>query len=104
MEGTRQGFGAAGVDPSRDASDADGLLKEGGFLVLRFGEGDGDFGSADGDGDAGEAGAGAVVEEGCNARGKSLGAGDGFGEVALKNGFRIAERGEVGAGIPAKKK
>ena len=98
--GAGQGLGAGGMDAGGDAGDADGFLEEGGFFVLGFGEGDGDFGAADGDGNAGEAGAGSIVEEGGDAGGKGMGAGDGLEEVALEDGVGIADGGEVGAGVP----
>jgi len=99
-----QGFGAAGVDAGGDAGDADSLLEEGGFFVLGFSESDGDLGAADRDGDAGKTGSRAVVEEGGDDGGKGLGTGDGLEEVAIKDLAGIADRGEIGAGIPAEKK
>lgn len=97
-----QSFGAGRMDAGSDAGDADGFLEEGGLLVLGLSESDGDFGTADRDGDAGEASSRAVVEEGGDARGKGLGAGNGLDEMALENSLGIADSGEIGARIPAK--
>ncbi len=80
------------MDSGGNAGDADGFLKEGGFLVLGLGKGDCDFGAADGDRDAGEASSGAVVEEGGNPGGESLGDGNGFDEVASGGSLRARGR------------
>jgi len=66
-----EGFGATGVDLGGDVGDADGFLKEGGFLALGLGEGDGYVWAADRDGDAREAGSGAEVEERGDAGGRA---------------------------------
>ena len=88
-----EGFGAGGVDFGGDAGDADGFVEEGGFFALRLGEDDGYLWAADGDGDAGEACSRAEVEEGGDAGGEGLGAGDGLDEMARKDGFGITDGG-----------
>ena len=100
VEHLDEGLGAAGVDTCRNAGDADGFAEEGGFFVLRLGEGDADFRPADGDGNSGEAGTGTVVEECGDPGRKRLRAGDGFEEVALEDAAGIADGGEIGAGVP----
>ena len=88
-----EGFGAGGVDFRSDASNANGFLEEGGFFSLGFCQSDGNVWAADGDGNAGEACSRAEVEEGDDAGGEGLGAGDGFDEMARKDGLRIADGG-----------
>ena len=96
-----EGFGAGGPDLGGKGECADGLAEEGGFLVLGFGEGDAPGGVEELDGEAGEAGSGAKVEEGGfeGLRGKLEAGEEGFAEVALDDGFRVADGGEVGAGV-----
>ena len=93
-------FCAGAVDFGAQAEGADGFAEEGGFLVLGFGEGYGDFRAHEGDGDAGESGAGAEVEQGLNAGGEGDGAEDGLEEVAAENSLFIADGGQVGFRIP----
>jgi hypothetical protein len=86
-------FATGGVDFRSDASNANGFLEEGGFFALGFCQSDGNVWTADGDGNAGEACSRAEVEEGGDAGGEGLGAGDGFDEVAGEDGFGIADGG-----------
>ena len=58
------GFDAGGPDLGGEIEGANDFAEEGGLLVLRFGEGYGDFGTEKGYGEAGKAGSGAEVEEG----------------------------------------
>ena len=62
IEGGLQGFGAGGVDFCFQAEGADGFAEEGGFFVLGFGQGYGDFWADEGYGDSWEAGSGAEIQ------------------------------------------
>jgi hypothetical protein len=92
------------------------FAEEGGFLVVRFDQREGDFGGPEFDGDAWESGAGTDVGEGggrvkvriFNHRGHGGRAGEevaggeeAFAEVAGDDLFGIADGGEVDAGVPA---
>jgi hypothetical protein len=97
-----EGFGAGCPDFGGKGEGADDFAEEGGLFVLGFGEGDAPGGVKELDGEAGEAGSGAKVEEGGfgGLRGKLEAGEEGFAEVALDDGFRVTDGGEVGAGVP----
>lgn len=94
---------AGGMDGGVEGEYADGFAKEGGLLVLRFGECDVDVVAAKGDGDAGEAAAGSVVEEGGDACWYLVCNRNRFNKMTTYYTFLIADGGEIGAGVPANK-
>ena len=99
----RDCFDTIGPDFSGEIEGADGFAKEASLFVLGFGEGDLNVRAQKRDGDAGEACSGAEVEEregvGIEmARGKEA-----FAEMTADDLFRIADRGEIGAGVPFEK-
>ena len=100
VEADLQFLCAGAVDLYLDGKCTDGLAEEGGFLVLGFGEGDGDLGTEDGDGQAWEAGPGTEVEEGVDVCWQGSGTEDGLKEVAAEYAFFLANGSEVGAGVP----
>lgn len=116
-----EGFGAGGyyIDV-RQCKGTDDFAKKGGFLVIRFDEGQGDVRRPDFDRKAREAGAGTDVEDGawvvCGCAGvsgrgrpihtscvgkKVAGEKKRFSEMAGHDLVGVADRGEVDAGIPA---
>ena len=96
----RHGFHPIRPDLGGEVQSADDLAQEGGFLVLGFGEGDGDLGAEEGYGEAWEAGSGAEVEQRRGVGVKVAGGEEAFAEVAADDLFGVADGGEVGTGVP----
>jgi len=92
-------FDARGPDFGLEGQGTDGFAEKSGLFVLRFGEGNGDFGAEKGDGEAGKAGSAAEVEKGW-ARAEMPGGEEAFSEVTADDLFGVADRCEVGAGVP----
>ena len=93
-------FDAAGPDLRGEIEGADSFAEKAGFFVLGFGEGDLNIRTQKPDRDAREACPGAEVEEGGGvaremARGKEA-----FAKMTANNLFRVADCGEIGAGVP----
>jgi len=112
-----EGFGTAGeyIDV-RQCKGTDKFTQEGGFLVVGLDQSERDVRGPELEGYAGEAGAGADVGDGGtgqifqhrghrgrrgNAGEQMAGGEEGFAEVAGDDFFRVADRGQVDAGIPA---
>src|SRR5258708_28638570 len=84
---------------------AHGVAEEGSLFVLGFGEGDLKVGAKESDGQAGEAGSGSEVKERHRAGGRGswiqvAGGEEALAKVTADDLFRIADGGEVGAGVP----
>jgi len=101
LAGAGERFDAGGPDfDVRKVESADSFAEEGGFFVLGFGEGDLNVGAEDCSGKAGEAGSGTEVQKGCGAGVKVPGGEETFAEVTADDLLGIADRGEVGTGVP----
>ncbi len=98
--GFGHGFDPGGPYFSGEAESSDYFSEEGGFFVLGFGEGDLNFRVKQGDWQARKACTGAEVEESCRRWVEVLGSEEAFAEVAADDLFRVADGGEVGAGVP----
>ena len=94
------GFDSIGPDLGGEAEGSDDFAEKGGLFVLGFGEGDLNFRVEERNGQAGEASSGAEVEESAGVWVEVLGGEEAFAEVAADDLFRVADGGEVGAGVP----
>ena len=93
-------FDASGPDFGGEVEGTDGFAEEGGLFVLGFGERDLDLRTEEGDGDSGETCSRAEVEEGGGVGVEMTGGEEAFAEVAADDLLRIADGGEVSAGVP----
>jgi hypothetical protein len=85
------------------AEGSNDFAEEGGLFVLRFGKGYGDLRAEYGDGEAGEACPGAEVEESVDFGSQMLSCKETLSEVTADYLFRVANRREIGAGVPLEK-
>ena len=96
-----QRFAAGGPHRGAKTKDAHCLLEERGFFVLGLSQHDHELRMDKLDGEAWEASSGTKIEQGCRSFGYVTGGEEGFAEVAFYDIFRLADRREIGAGVPA---
>jgi hypothetical protein len=102
--GFGHGFDPGSPDFGGKAESADYFSEECGFFVLGFGKGDLNLRVKQGDRQPWEACSLTEVEEGSSRWVEMLGCEEAFTEVATDDLFRLADGGEVGAGVPLEEK
>jgi hypothetical protein len=88
----------------RKGEGPDDLAEECSLFVLGFGEGNSDLRAKKGYGEAGEAGPGAKVKKGSGAGINLAGGKEALAKVAADDLLRVADGGEIGAGVPFEEK
>ena len=100
----RHGFDACYPDFAGKAEGSGYFAEKSGLFVLRFREGDLNFRAKQGDWQSGEAGAGSEVEERGRGGVEVLGGEKTLTKMAADDIFRVADRCEVGSGVPLEEK
>lgn len=97
------GFDPAGPDFCGEIECADSFAEKRGLFVLRFGQSDLNVAAQQGNGNAREARPGAEIEKSGGVLAKMARGKEAFAEVPADDLFRIADRREIGAGVPFEK-